>query len=92
MNSSNKDGNLNILGPSSYYNSIGNVYEGKAPLIFNMGIFPGSGRYKFPVPDKYFVYILRIQKLLSDLLLPPAQSIETSVDMTAMNAGFFPIP
>lgn len=88
MNSSNKDGNLNILGPSSYYNSIGNVYEGKAPLIFNMGIFPGSGRYKFPVPDKYFVYTTDSKIVIRSAATTPAQSIETSVDMTAMNAGF----
>lgn len=88
MNSASIDGNFNLLGPASYYNSIGNVYEGKPPLTFNMGIFQGSGRFKFPVPDKYFVYTTDSRIIVRSAITTVAQSIETSVDMAALNAGF----
>lgn len=88
MNSSNIDGNFTFLGPFSYYNAVGNVFDGNPPVQFNMIGVAGNGKYKFPVSDKFYSYLTDSKIVLRSAVTTPAQSLETSVDMTAMNAGF----
>lgn len=88
LNSANTDGNFNIQGPASYYNTIGNVFDGKPPVQFSMNGIAGNGRYKFPVADKFYTFITDSKLILRSAASTPAQSLESSVDMNAMNAGF----